>query len=70
MKNMYIMVSDLEVTSKKLCRNKDIISVDELIYLLEQRIDELELQLQPDEEDVMDKIKAQKEEEYIKTLED
>ena len=50
MDKVYVMVEDLELTSKKVleeCRcKKDIISIDLLIYYLEQKIDELQDQLE------------------------
>ena len=46
MDKVYVMVEDLELTSRKVLEQwhikKDIISVDELISYLENRIDELE----------------------------
>lgn len=50
MDKVYVMVEDLELTSRKVLEQwhikKDIISVDELISYLENRIDELEYEAQ------------------------
>lgn len=60
MESVYLKVEDLGLVSQKLCGKKDIISVDELIYLLENKIDELERELEPDEEDVMEIIREKR----------